>query len=196
MRWPGWLARETTRMSWFRPWFIRGGILTALAALIGAGMWAYNWVSPEKVRAAVVENLQGQFDDSVEVEVGSAHIRLFGGVSVNELKLTRRGEQEPFLYVPSAVITHDKERLNRGELVIRKIELDSPTVRLVRATDGKWNVGGIAKPSAGEKPIPTILVKNGTVFIEDRSPAAIPAMAIRNIKLNVFGDALDRKSVV
>ena len=177
-------------MSWFRPWFIRGGILTALAALIGAGMWAYNWVSPEKVRAAVVENLQGQFDDSVEVEVGSAHIRLFGGVSVNELKLTRRGEQEPFLYVPSAVITHDKERLNRGELVIRKIELDSPTVRLVRATDGKWNVGGIAKPSAGEKPIPTILVKNGTVFIEDRSPAAIPAMAIRNIKLNVFGDAL------
>ena len=176
-------------MSWFRPWFIRGGILTALAALIWAGLWAYNWVSPETVRASVIENLQQQFDDSVEVEVGSAHVRLFGGLSVGELKLTRRGETEPFLHVPSAIITHDKERLNRGELVIRKIELDSPTIRLVRGADGKWNVSGITKPGGEQKPIPTILVKGGTVFIEDRSPAAIPPAAIRNIKLTVLGDA-------
>ena len=189
MRRPGWLARETTRMSWFRPWFIRAGILTALAALVWAGLWAYNWVSPEKVRAAVVENLQRQFDDTVEVEVGSAHVRFFGGLSVQNLKLTRRGETEPFLHVPSAVITHDKERLNRGELVIRKIELDSPTVRLVRGPDGRWNIAGITKPGSVDKPIPTILIKGGTVFIEDRGPAAFPALAIRNVKLNILGDS-------
>ncbi len=177
-------------MSWFRPWFIRAGILTALAALVWAGIWACNWVSPEKVRAAVVENLQEQFDESVRVEVGSAHIRLFGGLSVYDLKLTRRGETEPFLHVPSAVITHDKERLNRGELVIRKIELDSPIVRLVRDPEGRWNVVGITKPSTAPRPVPTILVKGGTVFVEDRSPAALPALALRNIRLSLSGEAL------
>ena len=176
-------------MSWFRPWLIRAGILTALAAVVWAGVWAYHWVSPEKVRAAVAENLREQFDDGVEVEVGSAHVRLFGGLSVSELKLTRRGESEPFLHVPNAVITHDKERLNRGELVIRKIELDSPTVRLVRGADGRWNVAGIVKAGAGDKPIPTISVKNGTVFVEDNSPVALPALAIRHIQLNVLGEA-------
>ncbi len=177
-------------MSRFRPWIIRAGILAALAALTTAGFWAYNWVSPEKVRAAVIENLREQLDDSVEIEVDSAHIRLFGGVSVEGLRLTRKGDSAPFLDVPSTVITHDKERLNRGELVVRSIEFDSPTVRLIRDADGKWNVMGLAKPGRGDKPIPAIAVKNGTVLIEDRSPAALPATAIRSIKLNVLGDTL------
>ena len=132
-------------MSRFRPWIIRAGILTALAALGYGGLWAYNWVSPEKVRAAVIDNLREQLDESVEVEVDSAHVRLFGGVSVEGLKLTRKGESAPFLEVPSTVITHDKERLNRGELVVRSIEFDSPIVRLVRGADGVWNVTGLAR---------------------------------------------------
>ena len=64
------------------------------------------------------------------------------------LRLTRKGESAPFLDVPSTIITHDKERLNRGELVVRSIEFDSPTVRLLRDADGRWNVMGITKPGA------------------------------------------------
>ena len=41
---------------------------------------------------------------------------LLGGIAVTDVRLVRRGDppDRPFLVVPSAVVYHDKEQLNRG----------------------------------------------------------------------------------
>ncbi len=105
-----------------RSWVIRGLILAGVAALAGLGWVASSWVSPERVREQVLAHLHEQFD-GVDVHVGSARMRILGGIAVSDIRLVRRGDppDRPFLSVPSAVVYHDKEQLNRGRLVIRKV---------------------------------------------------------------------------
>ena len=157
---------------------IRGLILAALAGVAGGLWYAHSWVSPESVRAALIATLGDQFAD-VDVHVGSARMRLFGGISVRDLRLTRRGDAEPFFAAPAAVIYHDKEQLNRGRLVIRKVELDGPHLRLERAPDGTWNVAGLARPAAPDRPVPTFVVTKATVTVTDAGRRAAAGHADR-----------------
>ena len=170
-----------------RCWLIRTVLVAGLAAASAACWVMHDWVSPDRVRAALVAALCEQLPDA-EVEVGSARLRLFGGISVSDLTLTRKGESEPFLTVPSAVIAHDKEQLSRGRLVVRKLELDGPTVRLVRQADGAWNVSGLVRGGGGGRPIPTLLVRNATVLVADRRPAGLPPLALVDAKLSMLND--------
>ena len=115
-----------------RNWLIRGLILAGVAALVGLGWVANSWVSPERVRDQVIASLNEQFD-GVDIQIGSAHMRILGGIAVSDLKLSRRGSpsDQAFFVAPSAVLYHDKEQLNRGRLVIKKIELENPELTLV-----------------------------------------------------------------
>src|SRR6201999_21002 len=99
-----------------------------------------------------------------EAHVGSARMRILGGIAVRDLKLVRRGDppDRPFLVVPAAVLFHDKVQLNRGRLVIRKIELENPELNLVRAADGRWNVDDIVRPGPADRPVPTFVAKGAT----------------------------------
>ena len=175
-------------MGSLRSWTIRGTILTVLAAIGAAGWVAHDWMSPERVRAATVAALQEQFPGS-EVEVESAQLRIFGGVSVSGVRVTRKGESQPFLEIPSATLAHDKEQLNRGKLVIRKIELERPTIRLVRRADGTWNISdAIKKPGSPDDPVPTVVVNQATVFVTDERPDGLPPMALTDARFNLLND--------
>ena len=174
-------------MGFLRSWLIRGLILAALAGVVAAGWVAHDWVSPEKVREAVVAALRDKFPDA-DVHVGAAQLRIFGGICVTDLRLTRKGESEPFFVAPSAVLSHDKELLNRGELAIRKVELDGPTVRLDRRADGTWNVSGLTSSGPADQSVPTFVVKNATLLLTDHRPGGLPPIALTGAKLNVLND--------
>ncbi len=174
-------------MGRLRCWVIRGLILAAVTGVAAGGWVAHDWVSPEKVRAALVAALREQFPDA-EVHVGSARLRLFGGIRATDLALTRRGEERPFLEAPTAVIIHDKEQLGRGQLVVRKVELDGPTVRVVRRADGTWNVAGLSKPGPPDRPVPTFVVRNATVLLTDRRPGGLPPVALLGARLDLLND--------
>ena len=80
-------------MGRLRCWVIRGLILAVVAGVAAGGWVAHDWVSPEKVRAALVAALRDQFPGA-DVHVGSARLRLFGGIRATDLRLTRRGDGE------------------------------------------------------------------------------------------------------
>ena len=175
-----------------RSWLIRGLILVGVAALAALAWLANSWISPDRVREKVVTTLSEQFD-GVDVHVGSARMRILGGIAVTDLRLTRRGDpsDRPFLSVPNAILYHDKERLNHGELVIRKVEMDGPTFRVERSAEGKWNVAEVVKPpSTADKPVPTFVVKNGTVEVIDRTPGALPPVTFTEVQLTLLNDPL------
>jgi hypothetical protein len=174
-----------------RSWLIRGLILAGVAAVAALAWLANSWVSPERVREKVVAALTEQFAD-VDVHVGSARMRILGGIAVSDIKLTRRGDpiDRPFLSVPSAVLYHDKEQLNRGRLVIKKVELDGPVFTVERSVGGEWNVLSAVKPGPADRPVPTFVVKNGTVTLTDRAPGALPPLALTNVQLTLLNDPL------
>ncbi len=176
------------RMS-LRSWAIRGLILAGVAALAVLAWIARSWVSPERVRAQVIAHLSEQFEGA-EVHVGDARMRLFGGIAVSDIRLVRPGSDTPFLIVPSAVLHHDKEQMNRGRMVIKKVELENPEFNLERGPDGKWNVADVLKPTLPDKPVPTFVIKGGTIHITDRGPDPLPPLTLTDAQLTLLNDPL------
>ena len=172
-----------------RSWLIRGLILAGVALVAGLGWVASSWVSPERVREKVVAHLNEQFE-GVDVHVGSARMRILGGIAVTDLKLTRRGDERAFLVVPSAVLYHDKEQLNRGRLVIRKVELEHAELHLVRSAEGRWNVAEVSKASPADKPVPTFVAKGATVTVTDHAPNGLPPQRFTDARFTLLNDPL------
>src|SRR5262249_53665632 len=118
---------------------------------------------------------------------------LFGGISVRELRLARRGDldKSDFLYVPDATLYHDKEHLLQGPLSLRKVEVVRPRLRAVRGHDGRWNLAGLFGPSDPTRPLPTVVVRRGTVRVEDRQAApGTPPLEITDVHLTLLNAPL------
>ena len=118
-------------------------------------------------------------------------MRLLGGIALSELRMNRRDDPDrtDFLYVPSAVIYHDKERLLNGKLGIRKIELYRPRIRVARSRDGQWNLSGVLGPVDLTESIPTIVIQQGTIVIEDHMAApGTPPVEIKDVHLTLVND--------
>ena len=67
-----------------------------------------------------------------------------------------------------------------GKLAIRKIELDRPRLHIARGPDGRWSVSGILGIPDPSEPIPTIVIKHGTLVLEasERAPVAEPGAVL------------------
>lgn len=174
-----------------RSWLIRGLILAGVAAVAALGWVANSWVSPDRVREQVVAHLNEQFD-GVDVHVGSARLRIFGGIAVKDLKLTRRGDPagRPFLVAPSVVLDYDKEQLNRGRLVVKKVELENPELYLEHSADGRWNVTDVLRPGPADRPIPTFVAKGATVTVRDDAPDGLPPLHLTDARFTLLNDPL------
>jgi len=180
-------------MAWLRVALVRLLLLAVAAVAVAGAYVAHEYVRPERVREALLAALREKLP-GVEVEVESAGLRLFGGISVEGLTLTRPGEAVPFLTAPRATVAHDKESLAGGVLRIRKIEIDGASLRVTREADGRWDVEGLlppAPPPDGElSPIPTVLVTNATVVVTDRRPQPVPPLALTGFKLHLLNEPL------
>ena len=130
---------------------------------------------PEFIRSELTRQLAERFNDA-DVEVDSARLRVLGGISVSDLRIIRRDDptRTPVLQVPSAVLHYDKERLNDGKLVIQKVEMFKPRLRIERDADGKWNVADLIKPPRDDEPLPIFILHDATIVFYDRRTANSP----------------------
>jgi hypothetical protein len=178
-------------MAW-RKCLVRGLVFTALGGVVLAGALYALWTNPAAIRQVVQEQLAARFL-RVAVHLGPAHMRLLGGIGIRELRMSRLDglDHADFLYVPSAVIYHDKEHMLEGKVLIRKVELTRPSFRVVRDRDGKFNLSGILGPIDLSERVPTVVVRNGTLVFEDRAAdSASPLIEIHNLNLTLVNDPL------
>ncbi|MSQ93459.1 MAG: hypothetical protein EXR98_02760 [Gemmataceae bacterium] len=179
-----------------RKWIVRG-IVWGIVGACAAGALAYQrWTDPGAVREQVIAALSEAFPGA-HVSIDSARLRLFGGIQLNGLRLTRDDDpaKHEFLHVPSAIFYHDKEKILDGELKLRKIELIRPRFRIRRERDGSWNLKDIVKPPNGapQTQLPAIVIHQGTLILEDRSDAAKPTtLEINDVGLTIINDPLPR----
>jgi len=176
-------------MSW-RKWLVRILVFLIVAGVASAGFLYYRLTSSGSVKQKALTILQTHFPGA-EIRLDSAYLRLLGEVSLNELHLCRRegNERMEFAYVPSALIYHDKEQLNDGKLVIRKVELYKPRLRFSRLADGSWNVSHVLGPSQLDEALPILVIKDGTIVFEDHMTGATqPSVEIKNVNLVIVHD--------
>jgi AsmA-like protein len=156
-------------MAW-RKLVIRVLVLVMLATTAVGYFFYERYIDPAAVRQSVLAELTKQFPGA-EVRLGSADLRLLGGVELLNLELSRRDEPGggSFAAFPSVVLRHDKEELARGRLVIRRIEAKGPRLTIVRRADGTWNMQGIARGDCGATPAPVMEVQQGTLVFLDQA---------------------------
>jgi hypothetical protein len=177
-----------------RKWIVRGLVFGITAVMLAGAVLYYEWTNPVFIRTQVIENLTRQFPGA-RVNVESARMRLFGGISMDEVRLTRKDDaaQTDFLYIPSAIIFHDKEQLVDGKLVILKVELHRPRLRIVREADGSWNLDGLLAPSNPDERMPMLVFQQATVLLEDRqAPEGTPPVEIKDLNFTLVNDPLPK----
>jgi hypothetical protein len=177
-------------MAW-RKWLVRAMVFTVLGlSCLGAVVYQA-LTNPTAIRAQVLNHIRGRFVDGVSVSLDFAQLRLFGGIAVRELRAARTDglDRNDFLYVPSGVIYHDKERLAQGVFAVRKLELHQPQVRLVRQADGRWNVSGLFAVSDPNEPLPAIVIQQGTLILEEGGASSqTPMLEIKNLAMTALED--------
>ena len=176
-------------MSW-RKWFVRS-LVFSIVCVCGLGAWLYqNWTNPAAVRQQVIVRLETYFPGAT-VTLDSARMRLLGGINLGELRLARRDDPDKsaFAHVPSAVVYLDKEKLLDGSMGIRKVELDRVHLHLVRDAEGHWNLDGVTGAVQPNVPLPTLVVHEGTLVLEDHLKAkGMPALEINHVSLTMLND--------
>jgi hypothetical protein len=178
-------------MTW-RKWFVRCLVFTVTGGL-GAVGWLYQqWTNPASVRQQVIDQLKVYFVGA-NVSLDSAQMKLFGNISLRELRLSQRDEsyKPDVLLVPEAIIHPDKEQVAQGKFAVRKIELHRAQMRIRRGPDGRWNFAGLLAPPNLAEPIPTIEFRQGTILIEDEYACAhLPVVEINDVNLTLVNDPL------
>jgi hypothetical protein len=176
----------------WRKWLVRGFVFTVAATLVGAGLLYQRWTNPAATRQQVIDKLSSHFL-LTRVTLEAARLRLLGGIALTDLRLARSDDPDKtdYLYVPSAVLYHDKEQLLQGVLEIRKIEMFRPRLRIARGPDGKWNLSGILTPADVNEHMPTLVIHQGTILLEDRlaAPNSVP-VELKDVNLTVINDPL------
>ena len=176
-------------MFW-RKWLVRFLVFSFVGGLAAAG-WIYQrWTNPAAVRKITLTKL-GDIFVGADLNLDSAHMRLLGGIALSDLRMARKDDldKNEFASVHSAVIYLDKEQLLGGKVPIRKVELTRPRLRILRTADGHWNLAGIIGPPNLAVPWPTVVVRHGTISLEDRqaAPSSLP-MEIREVALTLLND--------
>ncbi len=178
-------------MAW-RKWLVRSLVFSIMGATVLAAVLYEAWTNPSAVRHQVLVKLGVQFSGA-SVHVESARLRLLGGIMVRDLRMARRDDLDrgDFLYAPSAIIYYDKEHLLDGKLHINKVELDRPRLRIVRERDGRINLSGVLAPPDLNERVPTIIIRQGTILVEDRSLSSDSALLeIKDVNLTIINDPL------
>jgi hypothetical protein len=174
-----------------RNWLARGLLLVAVALFVGGGWYVARECSPAKVRKLVLAHLREEFP-AASVQLGSAHARLLGGISFEQLTVSRPDDPDraPFLHVPAGIIYPDKELIAaRGKLAVRKVELHRPRLRAVRDRAGGWNLAGTLAPGSPDQPLPTFVIKDGIVVVEDAASPGRP-IEVTGVELAVVNPRL------
>jgi hypothetical protein len=175
-----------------RKWLVRG-LVFAIAGGLGGGAVVYQqWTNPAAVRHQVIDHLTTLLPGA-NVSLGSAHMRLLGGISLSDLRLSRRDDADrtDLAFVPRATVFPDKEQVLNGKFVIRKVELYRPHLYIRRGRDGLWNVSGVLAPPHPDAPVPTVEIKQGTFVIEDQlSGSGLPPIEITDVNLTLINDPL------
>ena len=130
---------------------VSAAVLLALCALVVvlAVTVTQTGTGQEWVRSAIVDGLAPRIRGSLYV--GRIHGNFLSGVTVDSIEL--RGPDDSLLVAASrAFIAYDVRDLIDRRVLLRRVEVDRPVVRLSQSEDGVWNYKRIFPPGGPKKP--------------------------------------------
>jgi uncharacterized protein involved in outer membrane biogenesis len=108
------------------------------------------FLSEERLRLMLVEPAEAQLDR--KIDIGSIKVSLFSGINLDNITIHGKNPEEDFLSIATFRLTYQFLPLLQKRLVITKILIDQPTIRLARNAKGVFNFADLSlKPKKIEK---------------------------------------------
>ncbi len=173
-----------------RKWFVRCFVVGILL-IAGTGYYIFErWTNPQIVRELILNQLTKHFVET-EVRLASAEVKLFGGISLFDLRFGRKASttEESFAVFPEVVVYPDKEKLTQGQLELHKVHLKRPKLHLTRLSNGKWNLSQLfSNQEQASMHWPIVEVRSGTItFIDEKYKA--PPIHFDEVRLDLMPES-------
>lgn len=166
----------------FRKWLVRIVLLVLMLGLGGAYYVYGQYTNSEAVAQMVLAELQQHFPEA-DIQLGHAEWRLFGGVQLNDLRVTPREHpgQQPAAVLKQTTLKIDKAQAAQGKFELLRVQLDQPVLNLERDEEGRWNVLSLltAKPKASGS-IPFVVLNKGMIRFHDHR-LNFPVLELSNV---------------
>jgi AsmA protein len=94
-------------------------------------------ITPERVRATVLPLAEKALQRPVEL--GEIKVGLFSGISLRNLVVQEKEEDEVFVAAEKVVLRYQFWPLLRLQVVVDEVSLEQPRIRIVRLADGSFN---------------------------------------------------------
>ncbi len=171
-----------------RKWLIRGILLFVILAgfLIRHNLQLI--MRPEFARQQILRYFQENYPE-LDVQFSSAYFRLFGGISIFDLRIRYKkssSDAPPFLILPHGILLHDKEALQEGKFLIRKLELQRPEIHLEQSANGNWNFPlPLEGMSSANEPVPLLLIQHGKLKYVDKAIQLGPLLNLTEVSTTI-----------
>lgn len=130
-----------------------------LACVIGAGIIVIcvivlsfavkSYLKSEKLKALIVPRVEELTGRKAGIDL--IKVSLFRGIVVKGISLMEPDGKQEFITMKEFVLEYDLVPLLQKKLVIKRVELVSPYIRLVREKSGRFNFSDILEKSKDEK---------------------------------------------
>ncbi|MDA8240001.1 MAG: AsmA family protein [Nitrospiraceae bacterium] len=108
-----------------------------LIALIGLSFFVKSYLRGERLKALLVPRIEQVTGRGVNID--SIQVSLFRGIVVKGFSIRGKSGEGDFLSARSLVLDYRLLPLLKKELIIEKLELESPSVRIEKKKDGTYN---------------------------------------------------------
>ncbi len=132
--------------------------VAAILIIVATTMFAKIFITPERVRAAVLPVVEKTLNR--DVQLGDISIRLFSGIILHDLRIMERDSNETFISASSAALRYRLLPLLSLQVIIDELRLEEPYIRAVRLPGGTFNFSDLmaskeAPDPGGEPPVRT-----------------------------------------
>lgn len=144
---------------------------------LAGGLTAY-WVwsqSDELLRQEILKAIHA-WNPEARVQIGRARFAWSGRVHLLKFALSLPNDAKPCFAAAEIVVTLDRELLRtRQQILVDRVRLLKPVLRVERFVDGTFNVAALASKQAKDRPLPDIEIDQGACWIRwHDEPAAKP----------------------
>jgi len=115
--------------------------LSALLVLVAVTGFTQTALFKKTLRSTIYKVVEANLNASVFL--GEIKGNLFTGISIDTIAIYVNNA--PFLEARNAVVRYDPLPLWNKHFALGNVEIDNPSVSLIRFTDGTWNVDRLSK---------------------------------------------------
>lgn len=127
------------------------GIIAAVIVLIlsGLSVAVKSYLKSDKLKALIIPKIEEA--TGRKVNIGEINVSLFKGIVIKDMNLKEQDGKTDFVAAKGFVLDYSLAALLKKQIMINKIELDSPSIKVVKNIDGTYNFSDIIEKTKAAK---------------------------------------------